>query len=141
VGLDSLVIAAVAMSAAAIAAAVEAQEDALAEGNDPDVWLDASTLAHLPGASVGVAVEEGQPERRVLRRAALYRSTGGQLLRACRDGSVRICPPPNDREGIVRQVHAVAHLGIRRTLALVQLGYWWCRMRETAQRVVRSCKV
>jgi hypothetical protein len=41
----------------------------------------------------------------------------------------------------VRQVHAVAHLGIRLTLALVQLGYWWYRMRETAQRVVRSCKL
>ncbi|GLC33906.1 hypothetical protein PLESTF_000189600 [Pleodorina starrii] len=131
---------AVVMAAAGLASAVDAQESALAEGTDPDVWLDASTLAHLQGAPAGVGTD-GRPERRVLRRAALYRWTGDQLLRACSDGSTRVCPPPDAREAIVRQVHAVAHLGIRRTLALVQLGHWWHGMRKTVQRVVRSCKL
>ena len=26
-------------------------------------------------------------------------------------------------------------------MALVQLGYWWYRMRKTVQQVVRSCKL
>ncbi|GLI63656.1 hypothetical protein VaNZ11_006693 [Volvox africanus] len=131
----------VVMATAAVAAAAEVQENALAEGQDPDVWRDASTLAFLRGAPAGVTEEDGRPARRVLRRAALYRWAGDQLLRALSDGSTRVCPPPEDREAIVQRVHAVAHLGIRRTLALVQLGYWWYRMRRTVQEVVRGCKL
>jgi hypothetical protein len=35
----------------------------------------------------------------------------------------------------------VAHLGVRRTLALLQLGYWWHSMSETVRRVVGACKL
>ncbi|KXZ54997.1 hypothetical protein GPECTOR_3g161 [Gonium pectorale] len=37
------------------------------------------------------------------------------------DGSTRVCPPPEEREAIVQRVHAVGHLGLRRTLALLQV--------------------
>ncbi len=82
---------AVVMSTAGLAAAMDAQEGILVDGSDPDVWLDTSTLAHLHGASAGASGSDWQPEWRVLRRAALYRWTGDQLLRAYPDGSTRVC--------------------------------------------------
>lgn len=98
-------------------------------------------MAHLQRAP-GVQVGHGQPvKRRAQRRALSYRWTGDQLLRAMADGTTRVCPAPEEREGIVRRVHAAGHLGVRRTLALVQLGHWWWRMRETVQRIVRGCKL
>jgi hypothetical protein len=57
------------------------------------------------------------------------------------NGSVRVCPTPEHREDVVRQLHGFAHLGEKRTLALLQTGYWWRGMRAMVRSVVQSCKL
>ncbi|GFR41142.1 hypothetical protein Agub_g1791 [Astrephomene gubernaculifera] len=120
------------------------QEETAAAGSDPDVWGDAEAMAVIraplsgrvpPGEAAGAS------SARVLRRASHYRWTGSQLLRMMADGSTRVCPPPADRMDLTQRTHAVAHLGVRRTLALLQLGYWWHGMRSTVRQVVGSCKL
>ena len=87
------------------------------------------------GGTAGDAVA-----RRVARRAASYRWDGTQLLRLMVNGASRVCPAPAARRDIVAATHSrLGHLGIRRTLALLQLGYWWCGMRALVESVVRQC--
>ena len=84
----------------------------------------------------------GEDARRIGRRAASYRWDGTQLLRVMANGGQRVCPPPGARLEIVGAVHRqLGHLGVRRTLALLQLGHWWYGMRQDVQQVVRQCRV
>ncbi|PNH01236.1 Retrovirus-related Pol polyprotein from transposon [Tetrabaena socialis] len=121
-----------------LAGVAEDQEDA----DQPlcgDVWRDAPVLEAL---RAGCGVPGGDvAARRVARRAAHYRWEGAQLLRAMPGGRSRVCPPPDARRRLVEAMHGrLGHLGVRRTLALLQLGHWWYGMRQDVQAVVRECR-
>jgi hypothetical protein len=58
------------------------------------------------------------------------------------NGTSRQVPSPAERRGIVDHVHRnLGHFGVRRTLGLLQTGYWWPRMSRDVQSVVGSCKL
>ncbi|PNH08223.1 Pro-Pol polyprotein [Tetrabaena socialis] len=121
-----------------LAGVAEDQEDA----DKPlcgDVWRDVPVLEAL---SAGCGVPGGDvAARRVARRAAHYRWEGVQLLRAMPGGRSRVCPPPDARWRLVEAMHGrLGHLGVRRTLALLQLGHWCYDMRKDVQAVVRECR-
>ena len=115
------------------------QQEATAQPLCPDVWSDEPVMAAL---QAGDTVEGGAwGSRRVARRAASYRWDGVQLLRVMANGGERVCPPPEARKAVVEAVHSrLGHLGVRRTLALLQLGHWWFGMRQSVQEVVRQCR-
>jgi transposase InsO family protein len=133
------------------AAAVDAQDQALAQvtggadaGGGADVWEDAEVMALLRAGAVGAGgagAGGAEASRRAARRAVGYRWDAGQLLRCMPDGRTCVCPPPDQRLALTRTVHErTGHLGVRRTLALLQTGHWWFSMRQTVQQVLRSCR-
>ena len=123
-----------------LSTAAEEQEAASTLGS-PDVWEDEPVMALLRrSCSAAGATAGGVVARRVTRRAACYRWDGTQLLRRMANGSSRVCPPPAARRGIVLSTHQrLGHLGVRRTLALLQLGHWWYGMRAVVEAVLREC--
>ena len=98
------------------------QQEVSAQPQCPDVWSDEPVMEALrSGAEMA---RGGEDARRIARRAASYRWDGTQLLRVMANGGQRVCPPPGARLEIVGAVHRqLGHLGVRRTLALLQLGH------------------
>ncbi|PNH10705.1 hypothetical protein TSOC_002502 [Tetrabaena socialis] len=87
-----------------------------------DVWGDEAVIEALRAGGAGSSPPGGDAvARRVARRAAHYRWNGSQLLRAMPGGRSRVCPPPDSRRRLVEMMHGrLGHLGVRRTLALLQ---------------------
>ncbi|PNH10904.1 hypothetical protein TSOC_002298 [Tetrabaena socialis] len=87
-----------------------------------DVWGDETVIEALRAGGACSSPPGGDAvARRVARRAAHYRWDGSQLLRAMPGGR----PPPDSRRRLVEMMHSrLGHLGVRRTLALLQLGHW-----------------
>ncbi|PNH03441.1 Retrovirus-related Pol polyprotein from transposon [Tetrabaena socialis] len=124
-----------------LADAAEGQEEA-GQPLCAEVWGDEVVIEALRAGGAGSSPPGGDAvARRVARRAAHYRWDGSQLLRAMPGGRSRVCPPPDSRRRLVEMMHGrLGHLGVRRTLALLQLGHWWYGMRQDMQAVVRECR-
>ena len=103
-----------------------------------DIHRDARCLHYLRHANLSEAVTPREL-RRVQRRAQAYRLQGETLYRVMQDGAIKRCPAPGERPGLITAAHANGHLGVRRTMALLRLGYWWYNMAEEVQKHVANC--
>ena len=103
------------------------------------MWAHEHCLALVCGQPITVALAPAELKR-ARRRAKAYVWQGGVLHRLMPEGSTRICPPPADREQVVRVAHAqLGHFGSMRTAALVRIGHWWAGLTEDVRRHVACC--
>jgi RNase H-like domain found in reverse transcriptase/Reverse transcriptase (RNA-dependent DNA polymerase)/Integrase zinc binding domain/PHD-finger/Integrase core domain/C-5 cytosine-specific DNA methylase len=106
-----------------------------------DIWHDEATLQYLRAAKFALNTPEIE-QRRILRRAKLYRFVAASLHRLMKDGSHRIVPPCADRISVVQQIHArTGHFGVKRTRHLVLHSYWWKGVEQDVLKVIKSCEV
>ena len=125
---------------AEIAAVAEAAELAELGATMQDVWKDRATLLVLRN-SAEVSQLSAADYKRGKKRAQSYTLTGTALRRRMPDATLRVVPAPDERRGVIEACHRqLGHFGQRRTLALVQLGYWWYGMALDVRRVVAECK-
>ncbi|GLC44517.1 hypothetical protein PLESTB_000064800 [Pleodorina starrii] len=81
-------------------------------------------------------------QQRITKQASSYRESGGRLLRYMPNGTVREVPEPAQRRDIIDRAHSsLGHFGSRRTLGLLQCGFWWPGMSRDVSAVVASCKL
>ena len=53
----------------------------------------------------------------------------------------RLLPPlPTWREGVIQEAHALAHAGINRTLARIQLRWYWPGMTASVRAHIQCCE-
>ena len=114
-------------------------EDAEATATFLDIHMDTNCMHYLRHMSLAHAVD-GRELRRVQRRSKGYQLQGERLRRIMPDGTTRRCPAPAEREAVVSSAHENGHLGVRRTLALLRLGFWWNDMIEDVRKYVGNCK-
>ena len=53
---------------------------------------------------------------------------------------VAVCPEQN-RQTLIWQTHKMSHSGVSRTIARLQLTWYWVRLHADVRRIVRSCEV
>ncbi len=103
-----------------------------------DIWQDGAAMHFLQHGGYPQDTTENE-KRRIRKRTASYSWSGGNLLRTMQDGTTRLVPPLADRADIVRKVHGLGHLGVRRTTALVANSYYWQGMLTDITLAVKQC--
>jgi hypothetical protein len=106
--------------------------------NRTDPHSDSAMLLYLKDgqAGEGLAVTE---LRRILKRVTSYRLQNGTLLRIMANPVTRVVPAPARRRAIIEDTHKrLGHFGTRRTLGLLQTGFWWPGMSRDVIAVVVS---
>ncbi len=131
-----------AMHAVHVAEVTEQQEQ-VAQGDVAlrDIWVDEAALSYLQQQHTGGKVLTPEERARVLRRVAHYRWQGNKLYKRMADGTLREVPPPGQRRELIERTHdRLGHFGVRRTLGLLSLGFWWYGMHPDVSTVVDACK-
>jgi hypothetical protein len=106
-----------------------------------DIWLDEPVVQYLQQQGYAAGATEAE-KRRVRDRARKYRWEGKQLYRVMRDGSERLVPSFEARQGLVRVAHEQqGHFGVKRTAALVMMTYHWAGIMEDIRTWVSTCEV
>lgn len=127
-----------AFAALAVAAAAVQQEGVTSR----DIWEDSVALRVLQGKAKGAAGLSRAEQSRVAHRCKLYIWREGLLWRSMPDGSEKLVPAPDHREGIIQRLHQQAgHFGVRRTAHLVAASHWWRTLHADVADVVRRCEV
>ncbi|GIL49963.1 hypothetical protein Vafri_6086 [Volvox africanus] len=81
-------------------------------------------------------------KRRINHRSNSYRMAGDKLLRLMPNGTIREVPQPQQRRQVIERTHNnMGHFGKRRTLGLLQTGFWWPGMSRDVATVVGTCKL
>ena len=58
------------------------------------------------------------------------------------DGSVKLVPPPAERQALIERLHAqLGHYGVRRTADQVLSGHWWRSLHTDVAAVVSRCSL
>jgi hypothetical protein len=120
--------------------AVDMDEQRQQPASSTDIWDDTATLLLLFNGQepVGSATEI----HRIRQRARFYQvqqdpKLGRRLLRAS-DGLT--VPPPHERARLVQHMHDnFGHFGVKRTLSMLKLTYWWSNMRALVEDVIKAC--
>ena len=111
-----------------------------AKGNS-DPWKDEAFMDFMKAALLPKEISSGAT-RAIRRRAADYKWNGEkqELSRMMRDGTVLMVPAPDNRVGVIKQIHHQSgHMGVARTEALVRRLYWWPALSLEVRRVLKQC--
>ena len=108
------------------------------EGAGDDIWEDHDTLKYL---QEGILPEDRGTRRRVAKRAAQYRWVGGELKKVLFNGTLRVVPPPDQRQALIKATHEqCGHFGRKRTTYLLCTSFWWKGVAEDVGTFVRNCE-
>ncbi|CAI5933361.1 unnamed protein product [Closterium sp. NIES-65] len=115
----------------------QGEEAAVGKQKGPkDIWEDPAALRWIQGETD----EEEQVSDRVRARGHHYRWYQGQLQLQTADGW-KLVPAPQDREGVIKEVHRkLGHFGHERTTELLKTGWWWEGMRRQVREWVSGCE-
>ena len=124
-----------------IAALVAEEAVAKQEGAILDVWHDHSCISFVREGMFAEALSTAEAQR-VQKRARSFCWREGKLYRRMADNSLRECPPPSERNALIRRAHEqLGHFGMRRTAALLRGAFWWHGLIAEVQQLVSTCKV
>jgi len=124
----------------AVSLAAEQQESQVSLGKTADIWSDQPVLQLIRNGPT-LELRQDADYSRCCRRAKPYYFQGDKLLRRMKDGSVKVVPPPAERESIIQGYHSkLGHYGIRRTAAHVASQYWWYGYWTDVEHVVKRCE-
>ena len=105
-----------------------------------DIWQDEAVLELLRTGQRPQNCSSRELDR-VTKRARSYIWQNGTLHRRLMDGTMRKCPRPEVRAGIIRKHHeSSGHFGAKRTGQLLATAWWWHGMFADAAHHVRQCK-
>jgi Integrase zinc binding domain/Integrase core domain/PHD-finger len=125
-------------AAMAVAAAAAQQEGAAGK----DIWEDQVALQWLQQGAGGAPALSRAERSRMAHRARLYEWRDGSVWRRLPDGSTKLVPHPDQRQGIIAQLHEQAgHYGVKRTAHMVAASHWWRTLYSDVAKVVRRCEV
>ena len=111
-------------------------EDITSKQITGDVTGDTELLTYL---NDGIPPEFAQSRKRVREKAKKYRVLDGRLQKATSTG-FRTVPPIHKREDVIRRVHDyLGHMGINRTINLINKRYWWWGMTQHVREFVSNC--
>jgi hypothetical protein len=90
---------------------------------------------HLQGASSNVV-------KRVLKNANFYRFDGKNILSKNKSGgSWKIVPEPGSRFELIKSEHLIGHFMVKSTLDRLDKDYFWRRMKEDIEHVIKQCEL
>ena len=105
----------------------------------------AACTAAAAAAAAGGTNSSGssrQQRSRVAHRARLYVWQQEQLWRRMPGGTLKLVPPPQDRQGIIQRLHEqTGHFGVRRTAHMVLSGHWWRTLHTDVAQQLSQCGV
>ena len=111
-------------------------EDITSKQITGDVTGDTELLTYL---NDGIPPEFAQSRKRIREKAKKYRVLDGHLQKATSTG-FRTVPPIHKREDVIRRVHDyLGHMGINRTINLINKRYWWWGMTQHVREFVSNC--
>jgi hypothetical protein len=111
------------------------------EERGKDIWDDVAAMQFLQTGSHGDNVSR-QDRSRIAHRARLYTWQQQQLWRRMPNGTVKLVPKPEEREGIISRIHEqTGHYGVRRTAHMVLSGHWWRTLHTDVAQFVGKCGV
>ena len=88
-------------------------------GGSREIWEDPHTLELLFQGNLAAGLSDNE-KHRVNRLAKHYKAAGGKIHRVMRDGTLRLCPKPEDRKAIIINSHEMTgHFGVKRTISMV----------------------
>ena len=110
---------------------------------DTDIWEDTPTLHYIRTGNL----PEDTPTNRlpvILARSRRYRWEDDKLFfvkENCLRHEWRICPPPSDRDELVKQLHTkLCHVGVKKTFAALKQNYYWAGFYKHVEDVLRNCE-
>ena len=120
-----------------------------------DIHADADALHYLKTGSFSANLSPGE-RHRVQQRVVGYKwiipppgADGGTTPHITRRMTIKrggitevadlIVPCPQDRAAIIHRLHGLSHLRLPRTYDLVVQTYWWYGLKNSVQRILRSC--
>lgn len=122
-----------------VAMRAEARDNERSPETGVDIWEDTSAFQYLRYGTMEPDTPAAE-RRRIMRRASLYRWVGNKLFRKLPNGD-KECPSPDRRWNLVKQLHeSCGHFGIKRTLHMALLHYWWRGMTELVKQVISQCE-
>ena len=127
---------------AAVMAAAEQQEAVVTGGGgEKDIWRDGAAMQLLQTGQQREGLSRKERSR-AQRRIRAYKWQQRELQRRLPDGSWKVVPRPEHREGIIQQVHErTGHYGVQRTAQMVLTAHWWRSLHADVADVLRRCQV
>jgi hypothetical protein len=105
------------------------------------IWEDQAALEFLQQGQHSSGSSR-QQRSRVAHRARLYVWQQEQLWRRMPGGTLKLVPPPHDRQGIIQRLHEqTGHFGVRRTAHMVLSGHWWRTLHTDVAQQLSQCGV
>lgn len=99
--------------------------------DDVDLQLQITQNRDENILSLREQLEKGDVENYALEDGLVYRKTGDRLL---------LYVPSEMEENVVRNAHeATCHLGVAKCVDQIKLHYWFPRMQEKVEKVIRNC--
>ena len=108
-----------------------------------DIHHDADTL-HFLRTGRFLQNQTSASMKRIRNRAANYHITDSPatLHRKMANGTWRVVPAPAERQAVINNAHTTSgHFGIRRTMHLMLVNYWWQGIWADVTKTVNNCKV
>ena len=133
----------------AMAYAIPAEEEGLADNGNADVWSDELCISYIRDQAFSTSQRDNfsyYQRQRAIRRSKSYSMVGGKLFRLfspkATDGVTRKeVPQEEERSEIVKQVHEqCGHFGRKRTSHLLMLSYWWPGMYKAVRECILNCQ-
>lgn len=120
---------------------IATQEEAAVPADLSEAWAD-EHLLHLLREGAMPPDLSAVERARVVKRAKLYAWQQGKLHRRMGDGSLRLVPPPAERQDVILAAHEqCGHFGQKRTSHLLLTSFWWRGIHQDVTKVVQSCAV